>query len=147
MKAQTADPKKFVAGWTFVALAVAVGVYSYVRDHQEGLWLAPFVALFGWGFARDAKEKKEALTQAIELAQKIQAGEVRYTDKNGYPKFQYLLPNDSRGRDAVTQYTSNDQVMISMWWLEGRTMTVHNGTVNKVFEIPGINPGAMTVDK
>lgn len=59
MKSQTADPKKFVAGWTIVALAVAVGVYSYVRDHQEGLWLAPFVALFGWGFARDAKEKKE----------------------------------------------------------------------------------------
>lgn len=59
MKSQVADRKKFFAGWTIVALATAVGVYCYVRDHQEGLWLAPLVAFFGWGFAREAEEKKE----------------------------------------------------------------------------------------
>jgi len=59
MKSQAADPKKYIAGWTIVALAVAIGAYCYIRDHQEGLWLAPFVAFFGWGFTREAKEKKE----------------------------------------------------------------------------------------
>ena len=59
MKSQAADQKKFMAGRLIVALAIAVGVYCSIRDHREGLWLIPFVMLFGWNFAREAKEKKE----------------------------------------------------------------------------------------
>jgi len=58
MKSAVADSKKYAAGWLIIGMAVAVGVYSYFRSHQEGVILSPLVALFGWSFMREAKRKK-----------------------------------------------------------------------------------------
>jgi hypothetical protein len=59
MKEHAADPKKYVAGWCIIVLAITTSIVGFVRDNGGALGGGLLIAIFGWGFVAEAKKKKE----------------------------------------------------------------------------------------
>lgn len=59
MKERAADPKKYLAGWCVVGLALATALVGRIRDHESTVFGGLLFAVAGWGMVSEAKVRKE----------------------------------------------------------------------------------------
>ncbi|HQL41540.1 MAG TPA: hypothetical protein PLO93_04510, partial [Candidatus Omnitrophota bacterium] len=71
-------------------------------------------------------------------------GTTDYTTKTGRPTYQYLQPNDARGRSLAIAYPDGN-LELNFWWMEAETKHVTNGNQHEVYMRPGILPGHMLI--
>ncbi|MBF0122602.1 MAG: hypothetical protein HQL21_04230, partial [Candidatus Omnitrophica bacterium] len=75
------------------------------------------------------------------------AREISYSSDQGLATDHYLIPNDSRGRDAF-QIMPNGNLEVPMWWFEGVPVRITDGPAQiDVKPVVGIMPGVVVIGK